>query len=568
MAQCPECGSNTSPDHAFCLVCGSDLGRSASGGSDQETITPPAPAGGTGSGSPPSGQQGSRPASGGRAGREPARARGRRQESAAAVPALVALFGSIALQQAITSLVSPDAYLYRLFRPAGGWIMAVVPALIGFALIWTLTDLILKFRVARANERDLNRADVNQLPNLVAQEPTSTTIQRLRGWDAQMLARPVGRRIHWLLQHLDTVDAQRAHELIRHQSDLEVDSAASGYRTVKLLIWAMPILGFIGTVLGISLAVGGFSEFLTTNVSIDEIDRVTAELGNVASGLSFAFDTTLLGLLGGLVATVVSSGVQSRQERLLTRLDELGLRIMESAHPGDASVVARRPEAAGEEFDRMMSSRLDELTTQMDRFTRSVRTGLDGFLGEWSKLPPEVERVAADLAGLRGHLAAAAKSTDQLLLETRLLLEGLNEASTRMNGRLTASMSSVNQTVEGLGESLEGASASLAQGIAGLSERVTASEGHLRSGLATLQQTIERNQAQSAAAVASQTAADQAMQRLSASITELGERLAEYREAQAALAPVLGQLAGPLELRIMPAMSARPSTGVRSNDHG
>jgi hypothetical protein len=44
----------------------------------------------------------------------------------------------------------------------------------------------------------------------------------------------------------------------------------------------------------------------------------------------------------------------------------------------------------------------------------------------------------------------------------------------------------------------------------------------------------------------------EAVQALSASIADLGSRLSEFREAQAALAPILGQLAGPLELRLMP----------------
>lgn len=43
---------------------------------------------------------------------------------------------------------------------------------------------------------------------------------------------------------------------------------------MKLFIWAMPILGFIGTVLGISLAVGGFSEFQRT---LEEASIGTAE---------------------------------------------------------------------------------------------------------------------------------------------------------------------------------------------------------------------------------------------------------------------------------------------------
>jgi len=141
----------------------------------------------------------------------------------------------------MNSVVPADAYLNRLFRPEGGWVMSVVPGLIAFVFIWTITDLILKLRVARVNESDLQRSEVGQVQNLVRQEPTSVVLQRLRGWGA-ILGRPVGRSVLWLVQHLDTVDAQRAHELTRHQSDLESDTFSSGYRTVRLFIWAMPIL--------------------------------------------------------------------------------------------------------------------------------------------------------------------------------------------------------------------------------------------------------------------------------------------------------------------------------------
>jgi biopolymer transport protein ExbB/TolQ len=431
--------------------------------------------------------------------------------------------------------------------------MSVVPGLIAFVFVWTITDLILKLRVARVNEYDLARPKVGQVANLVRQEPMSAVLQRLRGWDAASLTRPVGRRVLWLLQHLDTVDAQRAHELTRHQSDLESDTASSGYRTVRLFIWAMPILGFIGTVLGISLAVGSFSEFLTTDVSIDEIDRVTAELGNVASGLSFAFDTTLLGLLAGLVASVTSSGVQSKEERFLTGVEELSLRIMENTHPTEASVgqAAASSASAGDEFDQMMRSRLQELSSQMQQFTGAVQSGLDGFLAEWGKLPPEVEKVAADLGGLREHLSSAAKSTDKVILETRLLLEGLNEASMHMGKRLTTSIGSISQTVDGLGESLGGISGTLETSLTGLTERVQASESHLSAGLGSLQEAIDGNRRDDQAAAA-------ALERLSATITELGGTLSEFKEAQSAMVPLLSQLSGPLELRLMPTPTAVP----------
>ena len=538
MGQCPKCGTKTSPEHPFCLTCGTVLEKSpepeAQGASAPASRLPP---------------PGPTAAASSRVGSDAARGhRPKRATQDFAIPMMVALVLSLLLQQLTSSVVPPEAYVYRLFRPAGGWIMSVVPGLIAFVFIWTITDLILKFRVARINESDMSRSEIARLPAQVAQESTSNTIQRLRTWDGRVLARPVGRRTLGVLQHLDTVDPQRAHELIRHQSDIEADAAASGYRTVKLFIWAMPILGFIGTVLGISLAVGGFSDFLTTNVSIDEIDRVTDELGSVAQGLSFAFDTTLLGLLAGLVASVASSGVQSREERLLTRLEELGLRIMESATAAAGSSAVTTTRVGGSpsaEFDQMMKSRLAQLSASMERFTKAVRVGLDGFLDEWSKLPPEVGKVAADMAELRQHLGSAAASTDQLILETRVLLEGLREASRKMGSGLDASIGAVTDTVAGLGSSLQGASDGLVTNMSALSERVATSEAHLQSGLSGLQAAIEKSRQDGAGTA-------EAIQALSASIADLGDRLREFKEGQAALAPILGRLAGPLELRLTP----------------
>jgi hypothetical protein len=414
--------------------------------------------------------------------------------------------------------VPETSYFHRLFRPQGGWFMSIVPGLTVFAFFWACADLFFKLGVARVNEADLARPEIARLGAVVAQETPLVTLQRLRGWDGRLLARPVGRRVHWLLQHLETTDPQRAHELIRHQSDLEADQAASSYRVVKLLIWAMPILGFIGTVLGISLAVGGFSQFLTTSVGIDEVERVTQELGAVAGGLSFAFDTTLIGLVGGLVASVLSTGVQGREERVLTRMEELGLRVLESAAPAGTSAAATLMGTPGDEFEKLMAAKLQDLSKQMDTFTKAVRFGLDGFLGEWAKLPPEVEKVAADLGGLRQHLATAAKSTDRMILETRVLLEGIREASARMSTGLEASIESVSATVEGLGTELHGIADSLSKSVDALSQRVTAEE---------------------------------AMKKLNASISELASRMSDLSATQASLAPVLHQLAGPLELRLV-----------------
>lgn len=467
MGQCPKCGATTAPEHKTCSQCGADLdhvrhssspeGDSASASS--ETAGPDVTAEGRSStksgvdpfpeGSDRSPRAGAPDPSSAPAGlsgspREASRpARARRAAdpggTGPVIPILVALVLSIVMQQMLSTTISGDSYLYRLFRPEGGWFMAIVPGLIAFIFIWSVTDLILKLRLALANERDIERTEVKQLPALVAQEPSRVTLQRLRSWDRGLLSRPVGRRLLWLLRHLDTVDAQRAHELVRHQSDLDADSAASGYRAVKLFIWAMPILGFIGTVLGISLAVGGFSEFLTTNVSIDEIDAVTAQLGEVASGLSFAFDTTLLGLLAGLVANVTSSAVQGREERFITELEELGLRIMAEAPSrqalttGDAEADADRK--LHEEIDGVVRAHLDEISSGMDEFTYTVRRGLQSLNEASAKISRGMESSIQSVNETMEAMGDHMKDTNETLVRE---MQAIEEAHRRLATTLSA----------------------------------------------------------------------------------------------------------------------------------
>lgn len=563
MGACPNCGSKNAPDRTTCGACGTPLGTAGADGGPggPEAIQPPPPTrspsdveaarrSATEDG-PGGAEENRRPppdldlpqvAPPSLPQRPPARSSsGRKRRGSgmrSVVPIAVALILVVLFEQMISSAIAPDAYIYRLFRPQGGWLMGVVPALILFVFVWTITDLLMKWGVTRKNERDLERPDIKQLPVVVGGEPPAATLDRLRGLERDFVARPVGQRVVWVLRHLVTdQDLQRTHELLRHHSDLDADGAASGYRTATLFIWAMPILGFIGTVLGISLAVGGFSDFLTTSVSIDEIDRVTQELGNVASGLSFAFDTTLLGLLAGLVASVISSGVQKREERFLTGLDELGLQIMANStvnqgqQPAAATTTADGGEAA-----RQVLVQLDQMSQRLDAFTHSMRTGLDG----------------------------------------------LDQASSRMSTGLATSIGQVNQAVEQLGTSLEGASSSLTGNIRALSQKLSASEERLEEGLASLREGMARSGERDAAGQeamqrltasigdlgARDAAGQEAMQRLTASIGELGARIAEFKRAQDSLSPALNRLAGPLELRLAPAQSPPGDSHGAAHDGG
>lgn len=92
----------------------------------------------------------------------------------------------------------------------------------------------------------------------------------------------------------------------------------NSYAFPRTLIWAIPILGFIGTVIGIGSAVAQFDTFLS---NVDDIDALREGLANVTSGLGTAFDTTFLALSISLIVSLPLAVVERQEQRLLTQID-------------------------------------------------------------------------------------------------------------------------------------------------------------------------------------------------------------------------------------------------------
>ena len=92
----------------------------------------------------------------------------------------------------------------------------------------------------------------------------------------------------------------------------------ASYLLPRILVWAIPLLGFIGTVLGISSAVNGFSQFLNQS---DDVAQIKEGIGTVTSGLAIAFDTTLLALLISVIVMIPLVLVERMESRLLLGID-------------------------------------------------------------------------------------------------------------------------------------------------------------------------------------------------------------------------------------------------------
>ena len=108
----------------------------------------------------------------------------------------------------------------------------------------------------------------------------------------------------------------------RLETDTEAFDLAqqNSYALPRILVWAIPILGFLGTVIGIGSAVGQFDTFLS---NADDIDVLRDGLANVTGGLGTAFDTTFLALSISLIVMLPLTAVERQEQRLLTRIDLL-----------------------------------------------------------------------------------------------------------------------------------------------------------------------------------------------------------------------------------------------------
>jgi biopolymer transport protein ExbB/TolQ len=107
--------------------------------------------------------------------------------------------------------------------------------------------------------------------------------------------------------------------VLQSQAGNDDDVMESSYSLLKGLVWAIPVLGFIGTVQGLSQAVGQFGAVLTDSA---EVGALKPALRGVTSGLAVAFETTFVALVAALAIQLVLTVVRKDEEQFLDECKE------------------------------------------------------------------------------------------------------------------------------------------------------------------------------------------------------------------------------------------------------
>lgn len=198
-------------------------------------------------------------------------------------------------------------------------ITTMIPITILAMFFWGLLICILRFWRLRSIEFVSHHSLLSDANKILSASTLEFIASQFS--DESTNSSPLLRRLQSVvLQWLTAPGVQNASILLDQHAANDEETVRSGYSLVRTFVWALPVLGLIGTVIGISLAVGGFAQFLGGNV--EDVSLIKKNLVGVTGGLSFAFLITLLGLVTSLILMLISASLQNREERLYAKLQD------------------------------------------------------------------------------------------------------------------------------------------------------------------------------------------------------------------------------------------------------
>jgi biopolymer transport protein ExbB/TolQ len=268
-------------------------------------------------------------------------------------------------------------------------------------------------------------------------------------WDS-VKSTYLGRRIANILHFVSSRGgADDLDDQMRTLSDNDAVALDGSYALTRFLIWAMPILGFLGTVLGITDAIAG--------IDPAQLEKGGAE--NVTSGLTKAFDATALALGLTLVAMFFNSLLEKLEQNLLERVDqhvdaELAHRFVrahaDAAAPAMAQVQLAPP--ALKALEQALEAALARSTQRMIETEKKLLDRQNAVLEGLVKFSSSIKEAAADqqmaLARLTDAIALSAEQMARTQADEAKLLR-LQETLSQ-NLALLANAATFEQAVESL----------------------------------------------------------------------------------------------------------------------
>jgi len=305
-----------------------------------------------------------------------------------------------------------------------------------------------KRRIVSTQEKHLSDDPIEAGTDLAIDANVSEIRENIRSYDDFEDSILLTRADRSLAQWLDCRDVSLVGTWSSTESDREFDSSGSSNVLANVMLAMIPMLGFIGTVLGLSGAVSNFSQFLAGSV---EMSQIKDALRDVTAGLGTAFDTTLLALVLSIALTFPMALMIRRENDLLAEFDSYM----------DDKIISKLPPS------EPMTIKIENLEDSIDAAFRRYIPDPDRY--------DEVFARAIDRAGLtvEERFAGLVSSYEGSVSELTTSLSGsLASAGTTVQASLTDVASTVAGSLSTAGDSVEASMRSVVSDVAKQDEQM------------------------------------------------------------------------------------------------
>lgn len=231
----------------------------------------------------------------------------------------------------LATLLSVAFYLVMVFlvhpQPDLQWLSdkftnrGITPYPTVFFFFWAWVMLFVKGRKLAYQRRTLGLRPVPQAPDFVLNPETAREVlARINNLVDSPMHFILLNRIYNALSNLQNIGrVSDVSDVLKAQAEYDEDIQQGSYSLIGGFVWAIPVLGFIGTVIGLGQAIGAFGETLQAG---GDMSALKGSLTQVTAGLSTSFDTTLIALVGALYIQLRSTFIQQREQAFLDECND------------------------------------------------------------------------------------------------------------------------------------------------------------------------------------------------------------------------------------------------------
>ncbi|AFZ61242.1 MotA/TolQ/ExbB proton channel family protein [Anabaena cylindrica FACHB-243] len=363
-----------------------------------------------------------------------------------------------------------------------------------------MTITVLKFTKIQLESKAFSK---DLLPgNILLENPKSVQVEKLQqslSSEKSLLARRCNRVI---AAYIASGNKQIATEFAMEDSAFYSSTAETSYSVARILVWAIPLLGFIGTVVGISGAVNGFSGFLQQSSDIEQIKQ---GIGTVTSGLAVAFDTTLLALFVSVLVMIPLVLVERQESRLLLAIDiyinDRLLPRLKAAESLDKTIV---DDAISQAFQKHLPSP-EVLIKPAQEYAKQAADALaQGFLSEVGKIHGTTNKLIQQMSYINqmavkdrenfiSTLAQQEQSSQKIVQEIQQISTAIQDNYQSVNHNFTEHTEHISEGIQKAAMSLDSRIAAL-ENCAVQVARIVEFQQSLEQSLQTLEKTAQLEQ--------------------------------------------------------------------------